>query len=161
MLKKSAFSKINGLCIIVKDLDKAVESYSNIFGLGPFRPMPEVITIIERRAYGKKLEGVKHATKVCKWGDLVIQIVQPIEGPSIEVEWAKKHGPGLMHVDFFVEDMDAARTEALGKGFEIISDGELENDGCFAFLKSKKINDIAPYFELIKWPKGSGFENLR
>ena len=167
MAKESTFAKFGGLCIIVEDLEKSVEAYTKQFGLGPWRRMTDVLSLKERRVNGVRQEGIKHATKICRWGDMILQICQPLEGPSVEVEWLKTHGPGLMHFDFCVEDMDAAKAEAKEKGFEIIAEGEVEsvgtnppNEGAFAFLQSKEINDIAPYFELIKWAKGSGNEDL-
>ena len=64
-------------------------------------------------------------------GDLQLELIQPVAGPSIHREFLDAHGPGLHHVCFAVDDVEAACAAAEAAGVPVLMrgsmmDGEIE-----------------------------------
>jgi 4-hydroxyphenylpyruvate dioxygenase-like putative hemolysin len=82
-------------------------------------------------------------------GDLQLELIQPVSGPTIHAEFLEAHGPGLHHVCFDVDDLDEACARAEAAGLPVLMrgsmmDGEIE----FAYLDGSAGG--APYVELAR-----------
>jgi len=82
-------------------------------------------------------------------GDLQVELIQPVSGPSIHREFLDAHGAGLHHVCFAVDDVDAACAAAEAAGVPVLMrgsmmDGEIE----FAYVDGSASG--APYVELAR-----------
>ncbi|MGD0916676.1 MAG: VOC family protein [Thermodesulfobacteriota bacterium] len=94
---------ISQIGFVVKDIDQAVEYYSSIFGIGPFTVyefVPEKHWFMEEPSYLKLMMGK------AAWGDLELELIQPIEGKSFHKEFLETHGEGIQHLGFFVPNYD-------------------------------------------------------
>ncbi|MGD0626370.1 MAG: VOC family protein [Thermodesulfobacteriota bacterium] len=99
--------KIVQLGFVVKNSEEAAKRYSEVFGIGPWK-------LFEFRAKNVIMHD-KAITEesVCKaamgqLGDIQVELLQPVSGPSTWMEYFKKDGEGLHHVSFgFIEDHDA------------------------------------------------------
>ena len=114
VVKLGAF---NHLGIVVKDIDKAVEFYSTIFGIGPF----SVDTY--------KLEGILYrgqpTNAVIKGafgfsGDFMIELVEVVEGETPHTEFFRAKGEGVQHLAFPVDDMAKALANLAERGIKPI-----------------------------------------
>jgi methylmalonyl-CoA/ethylmalonyl-CoA epimerase len=103
--------------IVVRDIEKAVELYRDLFKLPP---PAEGIKVIEE-------EGLKLA--ILAFGNTDIEFIQAMEktGPAGEriVEHLEKRGEGLFHLSLFTDDYDGEVAELRAKGYEI---DEIVND---------------------------------
>ena len=82
-------------------------------------------------------------------GDLQVELIQPVSGPSIHQEFLDAHGSGLHHVCFEVDDIEAACVSAEAAGVPVLMrgsmmDGEIE----FAYVDGSSCG--APYVELAR-----------
>lgn len=82
-------------------------------------------------------------------GDLQLELIQPVSGRSVHTEFLAAHGPGLHHVCFATDDLDAACERAEAAGHPVaqrgsMMDGEIE----FAYLDCSAAG--APYVELAR-----------
>jgi len=142
------------ICVIVPDLDKAVENYWKIFGIGPW----------EFYTYGKPL--VKRMTRrgqPCEYrmrvalanvGPMRIELIEPLEGDTVYGEFVEKHGYGVHHVGVLIDSMADALTRADGAGLEMTQDGAgfgPDDDGHYAYLATEDL--IGTTIELIERPK--------
>ena len=64
------------------------------------------------------------------------------------MEFLEKHGEGVNHLGFLVDDLDAETAKLVGKGFRVISSGKTLSGGAFAYLDTDKVGGIV--FELIQ-----------
>jgi len=145
--QKSSSLQIGQVGVVVRDIDKAVEYYSS-FGIGPFEPLNA--SIIEREVYGKPAEDVKNIVKVAQVGKVDLELVQPAAGESIQKEFLERHGEGINHLGFFVDDLDQEVAKLVEKGFKVIMSGKFIGGGGFAYLDTDKVGGVQ--FELIQWP---------
>lgn len=83
----------------------------------------------------------------------MIEYLQPLEGPSVYHEWLEAHGPGLHHLAFWVDSLDAAVEEMRGAGFELLQSGRgfgAEGDGGFAYFDTER--ELGVVYEAVEPP---------
>src|SRR5512136_106355 len=98
---------VNRVVIAVKDLEKGIETYSNLLGAS-FHDVSS----------GSEQYGVKAAIS---W-DAGIELCAPIPGRDSYIEQIiKKRGEGLMGVVFCVDDVDRACAQAKDMGVSVLS----------------------------------------
>jgi 4-hydroxyphenylpyruvate dioxygenase-like putative hemolysin len=115
LVRKMELPPVSQIGIIVKDMDKAVEYYSAIFGLGPFTTyefVPEKHWYMEQPSYLKIKMGK------AMWGNLELELLQPLEGKSLHEEFLRTHGEGLQHLGINVRNYDEVFDSMKREGFQ-------------------------------------------
>jgi len=147
VMEKSPFSKVDQVGVIVKDMDKAIEYYQDL-GIGPFKPMGTIA--VDRRVYGKPADNVKNLARIAHLGNVELELLQPISGESIQRQSLERHGEGIDHLGFFVDDIDKETARLVEKGFKVISSGKYVGGGGFALFDTDKVGGVL--FELVQRP---------
>ncbi len=90
--------------LVVRDLQKSMETYWRVLGIGPWKiytyapPMLREATVRGRRAdYSMR---VAHAQA----GPTQLELIQPLDGPSIYQEHLATKGEGLHHIQSRIEN---------------------------------------------------------
>jgi methylmalonyl-CoA/ethylmalonyl-CoA epimerase len=129
------------VCIVVADLDRAVEFYEAL-GIGPFREGPSAHTT-RRLIRGAESTDTKLAGRIAPLGALELELIQPVAGPSIQQEYLDSHGEGAIHVCAHTDDLqrDIAwmRDE---RQVDVISYGELSDGGSFAYFDTQSVGGL-------------------
>ncbi len=82
-------------------------------------------------------------------GDLQIELLQPVKGPSTYMEFLKTRGPGIHHLSFAqIEDHDEMISGFNRMGIETESTGLLGGAITFTYLATQK--DLGTIFEALK-----------
>ena len=145
--EKSPFSKIDHIGILVRDVDKAVEYYESL-GIGPFKPVPRIA--IDRVVRGKPADDVHHLASIAPMGSVKLELVQPVSGESVQKEFLDKHGEGINHLGFLVDDFEKEVARLVGKGYKVISSAKFAAGGGLAYLDTDRVGGVI--FELLQWP---------
>ncbi len=124
--------------IVVKDLDRAIEYYSSIFGWGPFR-VQQFET--KRFTYRGQTGPMKMKVGFAQSGPIEIELIQVLDGETPWTEFLREKGEGLHHLRFRVDDLDGMLSELAEEGIEPAFRGTR-----FAYLNSDKIGGVI--FEL-------------
>jgi methylmalonyl-CoA epimerase len=140
---------VQQVCIVVKDIDRAIEYYTSTFGMGPFR-------ISDVDMEGVLLRGKPISTKIkvafTESGPLQVELIQPVEGKNIYTEFLHSKGEGLHHLGFQVDDLDAILAELAKEGIEPVFHKSYPELGiAFAYLNTDRIGGVI--FELIEVKK--------
>jgi methylmalonyl-CoA/ethylmalonyl-CoA epimerase len=98
--------KIDHIAIVVNSIEEAAKFYQNVLGLT--LSGLEVVTA--------------QKTKVgfLKIGESNIELVQPVEPDSLLVKFLESKGPGIHHICFEVDDVEAEVKSYLEKGATLI-----------------------------------------
>ena len=114
-------NEVSQIGIIVRDMDKAISNYSDIFGIN----FPAVyVREFFNRTYRGKPGNFRLKVALGMMGKLQIELIQVLEGESIYREFLEKKGEGLHHLGFDVKNMDE-RIKALEKlGIGVLQSGE-------------------------------------
>ena len=107
--------KMSHVGIVVRDMDKAMEYYGSVFGLGPFTT--EVYDL-KSFAYRGKTASARVKAAIAYSGPIFIELVQVLEGETVHTEFLREKGEGLQHVAFLVRNLDEKLKELAKSGVE-------------------------------------------
>jgi catechol 2,3-dioxygenase-like lactoylglutathione lyase family enzyme len=144
-----ASGPITQVAWVTDDLVATERLLTDQFGAGAWTRIPEVVFAADTTTLrGAPVEFVADIS-LAYAGDLQLELIQPVRGPTIHAEFLEAHGPGLHHVCFEVEDVSAACTAAEAAGVPVLMrgsmmDGEIE----FAYVDGSSAG--APYLELAR-----------
>lgn len=83
-----------------------------------------------------------------------IELIQPVDGPSIYHDWINENGYGFHHFGYFVDNIDELTEQFIEAGYPVIQAGSgygLNDDGAFAYFDlTEELNVI---IELIEVPE--------
>ncbi len=118
-INKNGFIQIN---IVVKDIEKAARKWADLLGI----PMPEIrkghLEGSKDYKYEYRGEAVSADLLVCNidMGGFVLELHQPVGGPSSFQEFLDTHGNGVHHIGFEVGDKrDEIISELIEEGYQM------------------------------------------
>jgi len=142
------------VAILVEELDKTVENYSTLFGIGPWHFYTYGRPLVKEMTYHGRPADHKMRIALSYIGPLRIELIEAKEGDSIYADFIKEHGYGVHHFGILVEEMNDELTKAHAAGLEMIQDGSgfgLDGDGHYAYLDTEKLLGVT--LELIQRPR--------
>jgi catechol 2,3-dioxygenase-like lactoylglutathione lyase family enzyme len=142
------------VAFVVEDLDRTVELYHRMFGIGPWHFYTYGPPLVKKMSYHGKPCEYKMRVALSYFGPTRVEFIEIVEGPTVYADFVKEHGYGVQHLGVLVEDMDVALAQAQEAGFTMIMDGSgfgPDGDGHYAYLDTEK--DYGVTLELICRPK--------
>jgi catechol 2,3-dioxygenase-like lactoylglutathione lyase family enzyme len=144
-----ASGPITQICWVTDDIETTERLLSEQFGVGGWTRIPDVEFAAETTTLrGEPVRFVAHIS-LGYAGDLQLELIQPVEGPTIHAEFLAERGPGLHHVCFEVDDVDAACAAAEAAGVPVLMRGSMM-DGEIEFAYVDGSAGGAPYVELAR-----------
>jgi methylmalonyl-CoA epimerase len=136
------FIRIDHIGIAVHDLDTAVELYTSVFGCNFFH----------RERVSE--QGMEMAMLMV--GDLRIELMEPISETGVLATFMKKHGPGIHHVAYEVNDIGACLQKLRDSGLQLVDQEPRRGaeNALIAFIHPKSTDGVL--IEICE--KGSRFE---
>ncbi len=135
------------VCVVVRDVDRAIEYYESVFGLGPFRVME---TATKDMAYKDWTGTVRLKTAFAQMGPIELELIQVVEGETPHSEFLRQKGEGLHHLRFRVDDLEKTLAELARCGIEPVWKHNYVKAGVsFAYLNTDQIGGAM--FELIEY----------
>lgn len=138
--------------ILVPDLDEALRAYGAVRAVESWSLYtygPEFVPRLEYRG-----DPGEFSMRIALGGSSPqIELIEPLEGPSIYHEWIDQHGYGLHHLGFFVESLEVAVREMADAGFPVLQMGTgygIDGDGGFAYFDT--LGETSVFFEAIEVP---------
>jgi catechol 2,3-dioxygenase-like lactoylglutathione lyase family enzyme len=142
------------VCIIVKDLESAMQKYADILGFN----LPEIQETLlhdhtEATYHGKPTDA--RARLVCfEIGKIQFELLQPLDPPSAWMDFLQKHGDGIHHVAFFVPDTQTAVESFAEHGYTVTHQGLFTGrTGMYTYLDTDR--DMGIVIELLEHFDGS------
>jgi methylmalonyl-CoA/ethylmalonyl-CoA epimerase len=121
--------RVDHLGVIVGDLDDAVRSFTEHLGL----------TLDHIEQYGDELD---IAFLPC--GETLVELIKPRTDQGSNADYLRQHGPGIQHVAFEVDDLEAALAELDKRGVKPLGDAPVPGAGGMriAFLDPQAFGGI-------------------
>ncbi|WP_183095235.1 VOC family protein [Nocardioides stalactiti] len=142
-----ASGPVTQLAWVVEDIGAAEEFHRAHFGAGPWTRMPDVRFGPEEATFrGEPADFTAHVS-LGYAGDLQLELIQPVAGESIYTEFLARSGPGLHHLCFETDDLDAAVARARAAGLDVPQQGVMAG-GLMSFAYVDGAAWGAPYVEL-------------
>jgi catechol 2,3-dioxygenase-like lactoylglutathione lyase family enzyme len=133
---------ISQIAIVVRDIDDALENYTRVLGWGPWnvyehKPPSLHHTYLHGEATDFTMIGAE--THV---GPIVVELLQPVAGPSIYKEWLDEHGEGMHHIAVMrptPEESEETRRHFEELGAPILMEGRLGETIHFYYLDTEPL----------------------
>jgi methylmalonyl-CoA/ethylmalonyl-CoA epimerase len=121
--------RVDHLGIIVSDLDDAVKSFTEHLGL----------KLDHTEQYGDELD---IAFLPC--GETLVELIEPLKEGGSNADYLREHGPGIQHVAFEVDDLEAALAELAERRVEPLGDAPVPGAGGMriAFLDPQAFDGV-------------------
>lgn len=127
-----ALGPIDQVSFAVESVDAALPLYSALFGEFAVR---DVVFAPDRTTYRGQPADAELRLAVALSGDFEIELVEVLSGETPAPDRIRAHGPGLHHVSFVVDDIDAKAIELEALGFERILQGTTARGSVFVYLE--------------------------
>jgi len=133
MDEKTRINEVDHICVIVNDIEKAIERVSRTFQIPPIKVEEYASTA---RSQGKDIGKYKVKLAMVKIANnVILELLQITEGKSIEQDWLKKHGETIHHMAIKVDDIDKEASKWETKGIRILQ----EDHGKWIYLDTENI----------------------
>ena len=146
-MKDSAFSRVDQIGVVVRDLDRAIEYYESL-GIGPFKSVS--VTVKERLVRGEPNDTWKFKICTADMGPVQFELVQPVSGETIHKEFLESAGEGINHLAFFVSDFEKEYARLVEQGLKVIYCVRFEPSGGAAYFDTGEVGGVL--FEIIQLP---------
>ncbi len=141
---KLNLSNIVQVGMVVRDLDKALDFYTNVVGWGPFEIHEGDHSTMFDCKGGRPYSGkIKFAMTAFDSGPC-LELIQPISGDNVFTRHLREHGEGVHHLFAgLVDDLDVVLPELAKDGIKTIMYGELpEFQARTAYVVGEKTRNI-------------------
>jgi methylmalonyl-CoA/ethylmalonyl-CoA epimerase len=130
---------------VVADFDAAQRACVEVLGCSPFVSLPA--TSLPYWYRGREVECAL-ALGFARSGNVQIELLQPVSGEGVHVEFLERNGPGAHHLGFIVEHID---DELAATDFEMVQSGRF---GSLRFAYLDTWDALGAYVELVEDPDG-------
>ena len=127
--------------VVVRDIDAGMAHYRNLLGLGPFWRLD---TDYEGR-YRDWRGRFANRNAFTKWGDVYLEMIEPVVGHGNAREWLEIRGEGIFHLGYAVDDL-SQRPDGVECVFE--SWGARMPNGDPAVIHLDTVEQLGYYVEL-------------
>jgi methylmalonyl-CoA/ethylmalonyl-CoA epimerase len=137
--------KLDHVGIAVKNLDESIPIYENILGVKPIS-IKDVPTQNVRVAFFEVSNGV------------AVELIEPLDSDSSVARFLEKHGQGIHHICFEVDQVDEELKEMAEKGITPVEpEGRIDVTGKIGFLHPKSTKGVLIELAQYKEPRGRDY----
>jgi len=140
--------EISQVAVVVKDLQRAMENYWKTLGIGPWSVYTFAPPALREPEVRRKSVHYSMRLALTKVGLVELELIEPLEGPSIYKEFLAKKGEGLHHLGFVVDDLDGALAAFSNMGIDILMSGKWGDVSEYYYMDTEPVLGII--YELIK-----------
>jgi catechol 2,3-dioxygenase-like lactoylglutathione lyase family enzyme len=148
--KSLRLPKVGHIGTVVKNIDRVIEYYSPVFGIGPF----EIYDFRPYKAWvhGQEVRPFELKIATADVGSAKMELIQVIRGEPPHRDFLEVHGEGLQHLGFYVENYDEwksyVREEGIGILCEIEAEDQVRGNRRAFYMNSGEIGGVL--FEIIE-----------
>ena len=139
--------EIDQLCVVVRDIEKAINQLGALFDVGPFRRLehdhPSVF-------HGKEMP-LRFKAAFVQVGPIELEFIEPGEGESTYTEFLRQKGEGVHHLRITVSDVESELSKFRKRGIEPLQSGESPRVK-FAYLDTEGVMGVI--LELLQRKQG-------
>jgi catechol 2,3-dioxygenase-like lactoylglutathione lyase family enzyme len=148
---KPLFTDILHAAVIVRDLDAAVRTYNDDYGIGPWYIYEFGPDTVENMTRDGKPAEFAWRLALAQVGGSFIELIQPLDDRSSYAEFLEAHGEGIHHIAFRPANHDAVEADLRQKGLAHVQGGIYKGIR-FDYFSTE--GDLGFISELLDLPEG-------
>ena len=123
--KSLKFPSVGHIGVVVKDIDRVINYYSPVFGIGPF----EIYDFRPHKAWvrGQEVRPFELRIATADIGSANLELIQVVRGEPPHRDFLEVHGEGLQHLGFYVENYDEWKSYVREKGINVLCEIEAQD----------------------------------
>jgi len=125
--------RLRHLGFIVKDMDQTIDYYRSL-GIATIGPELPIMQNEDKEPMLK--------VRFIRIGSIDIEFFQPVATGTRQHDFLTKHGEGIQHMAFAVDDIDKEVDELTGQGVKLLLRGGAPNGSRIAYFDTGKIGDF-------------------
>ncbi|MFH1569987.1 MAG: VOC family protein [Gemmatimonadota bacterium] len=137
-MKPPSDEPVTQIAVVVRDIDAACQRYAEVFGIdkpGWFLTEPAAVSRVQYR--GQSTPG-RAKLAFIRFANLTVELIEPVDGPSIWRDHLERHGESVHHLAFQVKGMPQAVAHFAARGLPLVQQGEYTG-GRYAYLDAAGI----------------------
>lgn len=87
--------------VVVRNIEEGMERYRKLLGLGPFWRLDTDYDGRYRQWRGR----FANKNAFTRWGDVYLEMIEPVVGEGNAKEWLETRGEGIFHLGYAVDDL--------------------------------------------------------
>jgi len=129
--------QIPQICVVVRDVQEAMERYWKTFGIGPWQVYTMAPPFMTEMTIREKPESYSMRIALAQVGNIQWELIQPLTGQSIYTEFLEQSGEGVHHVLSVVDDYDKALAGFKAAGMQPLMGGNWRG-ATFMYVDARK-----------------------
>ena len=128
----------NSICqigIIVRDIETSIRAYANVFGIAPTASIVTDTVDKAHTEYRGETTEARARLAFFDFGQVQLELIEPIGGPSTWQEFLDEKGEGVHHVALQVKGMDSVIAQLDSKGAPLVQKGDYTG-GRYAYVEA-------------------------
>jgi hypothetical protein len=145
--------KINQIGIAVHNIEKTMENYWNILGIGPWTIINQPPPYMYNRLYRGKPAYFVTKVALAQLGNVELELMSNTQGHNVYDDFLAEHGEGVQHLQYTVDTLDEIDKQAemmAQMGFPSVMSG-----GCFetaGFNYVDATSALGTVWEIVRYP---------
>lgn len=136
-----------GMC--VRSVAETARFYEETFGIGPFTFRDvEYPNAVYR---GRRTTGYRGKRGFAQMGPMLLELIELVDGPTIQEDFLREKGEGLHHLGFEVDSLDDSIREAERRGLKVTQVFRREDGTGFAYFDTEQVGGTS--FEVVEKPR--------
>jgi hypothetical protein len=138
--KADSVTKISQIAIVVRDLDATMKKLHETLGWGPWNVYEHKPPSLHHTHLRGQPTAFSMLGAEAHVGDVIVELIQPLDGPSIYKEFLDKHGEGLQHIACMRHtraESDAFKERLRAEGAEVLMGGRIGETIEFYYLDTE------------------------
>ncbi len=130
--KVQGFRRVMQIGIVVRSIEESIKAWEKLLSVkasGVAETEPLEKTGMKYR--GKAADG-RAKLAFLQLENITIELIEPVGGPSTWSDFLEKHGEGIHHIAFDVDDMESVKKSLRRMGISIEQEGSFTG-GCYAY----------------------------
>lgn len=144
-----AMPELGQVGIVVKDMDRTIDFYQEVFGIGPWSKFEGQSDRCVDRGEEVTLEA---KMGLASSGKMELELIQIFSGKTIHLDFLGDREEGIHHLGFFVKDFEKRLEACRREGIDVLQQGKLKQLGLtidYAYLDT--VDNGGAIFEIIQW----------
>ena len=133
--------------VVVKSIDETVKYYEKVFGFGPFEIRQ---ADFPNATYYGEIAGYRGKRAFFYLGPIQIELIELIDGKTIQEDFLKEKGEGIHHIAFEVDSLEKSKRNAEKAGLKVIQSFTRLDGSGFAYLDTDRTGGVV--IELVQRP---------
>lgn len=130
---KVRVNRISKVSLVVKDIEKSMQDYWDIFAIGPWGVFELGAPILSEMTYRGKPAQFSIKVALAQAGGVQLELCQPVGGDSLYREFLIERGEGPHHIEFLVSNINETTRMMNEEGFPTLMSGRF-SEGGFAYF---------------------------